>query len=99
MKTKLIFLTILLVVPLLINGCASDFVSPANAFDHKILKTQQKYLENNITNWEGQYYASIDVARQTQLRDQIVYSIMSLNDEYYRKWVSDFYGRSAALPQ
>jgi len=31
--------------------------------------------------------------RRTVIREQIVYNLLELDDEYYRKWVSDFYGR------
>ena len=107
MKSKwrlLISLALLGMVAVTFVGCCSshygskDFVSPANPMDYGLLDEQQNNLNASLTNWENTYYADgTTEAQRTMLRERIVYGLMGLDDEYYRKWLSNFYGRSAFI--
>src|SRR3569833_3258417 len=75
-------------------GCTTDFVSPNNPYDYSLLKIRQKDLNETLPGLEKEYYMSETTGdRRTVIREQIVYNLLELDDEYYRKWVSDFYGR------
>ena len=79
-------------------GCRTAIVSPTNLFDYGLIKQQRINLTTNIPELERQYYdPGTNDTRRLQIREQIVYQLLELDDEYYRKWISNFYGHGAAF--
>jgi hypothetical protein len=84
-------------------GCNSpnhptSFVSPVNPYDYGLLNTEQTNLNIIIPKLEEQYYTN-DISttegenNRRRIREEITYRLLCLADEYYRKWISVFYGR------
>jgi Invasin, domain 3 len=99
MKTQNLALFVMLSLPFIFSGCASsNFVSPTGPMDKSLLKTEQANADILVPQLEAEYYQTNQTdPRKTQIREQMVDMLLRLDDEYYRKWVSDFYGQTAGF--